>query len=83
MAADPNRLSFAQFLAWETRQEGKSEFGDGKVLGMLGGTGDHTKGSLRGRTRSGGAGPETNRLCDVDDSAQELHLRGEGASSLR
>jgi Uma2 family endonuclease len=43
MAADPDRLSFAQFLAWEARQEGKFEFVDGEVLAMSGGTGDHTR----------------------------------------
>jgi Uma2 family endonuclease len=43
MAADPDRLSFAQFLAWEARQEGKFEFADGEVVAMSGGTGDHTR----------------------------------------
>jgi Uma2 family endonuclease len=32
MAADPDRLSFAQSLAWEERQERRYEFADGKVI---------------------------------------------------
>ena len=51
MAADPNRLSFAQFLAWEARQETKFEFVDGEVLAMSGGTGDHTRIADNFRTR--------------------------------
>lgn len=43
MAAEPDRLSFAQFLAWEERQEGRFEFADGEVVAMSGGTGDHTR----------------------------------------
>jgi len=43
MTAQPDRLTFSQFLAWEARQEAKYEFADGEVVAMSGGTGDHTR----------------------------------------
>jgi Uma2 family endonuclease len=40
MARDPgrNRLTFAEFLAWEARQEAKHEFVDGRIFAFAGGT---------------------------------------------
>jgi Uma2 family endonuclease len=58
MAADPSHLSFAEFLAWESRQEARHEYADGEIVALAGGTADHTtialnvasamKASLRG-----------------------------------
>lgn len=55
MAAESDRLSFAQFIAWEARQEAKYEFADGEIVAMSGVTGDHTRIADNVRTRLNGA----------------------------
>jgi Uma2 family endonuclease len=41
MSVDPKRLTLAEFLAWEERQQAKHEYRDGAVFAMAGASDDH------------------------------------------